>query len=141
MPGWHKETSENESDIDVKPFASPNLLGWALVASFLSALLLLVSAVWLHSSAVAFVESVRNSGYGTIGTSVGTTSIVLGWLSLVLAALATCGVLLMAVAIKLVKDLEYSSESDNDTMVRRRRQARTRSGREDRPDANRDGDE
>ena len=82
FPGWHQETNETGSEIDVKPFPSRPVSNLALAVSVLATLLALVSTIWQHTASVAVATTVQDMGYGTIKSEVGAMAMALAWVGL-----------------------------------------------------------
>ena len=99
FPGWHQETNETGSEVDVKPFPSRLVSNLALAASVLATLLALVSMMWQHTASVAVATTVQDMGYGTIKSEVGAMAMALGWVGLGCIVVPTISVLVMILSI------------------------------------------
>ena len=112
FPGWHEELDEEGSEREVRPFPSRPVSQVALLLSFLSCLLLLISATWAHVGSVAFAASVDSTEYVRLKTSLGTANLALTWVAFSSMVILTFGLLIMIVSValldRLVDEDDYS---------------------------------
>ena len=143
FPGWHEETNDNGSEVEVKPFPSHPVVNVAYYTSQAATFLIFASAVWQHASAVAFSIALQNASAGLVKSEVGTSAMVLVWFGFGLLALVTIGLYILILSIKLLKDITDDDDDDDGrpgTAVSRRETLRSRT-RARSPRPHDDGDE
>ena len=107
FPGWHEERDEAGSDIEVRPFPSRPVSQIACVMSGLSSVFAGVGILWQHSGAVAAATIAEASTYGNVKAAVGSTAMILGWLSEALVVIACTGIIIMVLSIRALDMLTY----------------------------------
>lgn len=105
FPGWHEETTEDDSIRDVKPFPSRPVSQVSLALIFVASVFVLVSVLWQHTASVAASTIAQDLGNGSVKSGVGTTAMVLGWFGFALLIVVTIGLLVMILSIRLFTDL------------------------------------
>ena len=104
FPGWHKEEDPEGSTRDVKPFPSRVVSRVCLALVFVASILTFASIFWQHIAAASTANLAHDLGYGSIDSHVGTVSMVLGWASVLLFSLATFGLLVMILSVKVLEE-------------------------------------
>lgn len=100
FPGWHEERDERTgSDVDVKPFPSRPISQAALSCCFVAAILMLVSSLWQHVGAVGAAAMADAAFFGNVKTAIGSTAMILSWISFAVATVSTICLLVMILAI------------------------------------------
>lgn len=106
FPGWHEERDElTGSDVDVKPFPSRPVSQAALACCFVAAVLLLVSSLWQHVGAVGAAAMADAAYFGNVKTAIGSTSMLLSWISFSVATVSTIALLVMIISIVVLDRL------------------------------------
>lgn len=100
FPGWHQERDERTgSDVDVKPFPSRPVSQAALACSFVAAVSLLISSLWQHVGAVGGAAMTDAAYFGNVKTAIGSTAMLLSWISFSITTLAMSSLLVMIISI------------------------------------------
>jgi hypothetical protein len=105
FPGWHTTRGSEGSEREVKPFPSRAVSQVALATVFIAAVFTLVSVLWQHTAAVAAATIAQDLGNGSVKSGVGTTAMILGWMSFGLLVVVTLGLLVMILSIQLLDRL------------------------------------
>ncbi|KAJ5722881.1 hypothetical protein N7488_000916 [Penicillium malachiteum] len=66
FPGWHEETDENESTVEVKPLPSRQVSQAALAAAALRFSFGFISVLWQHINSAAAASMAEKLSYGQI---------------------------------------------------------------------------
>ncbi|KAL9020721.1 MAG: hypothetical protein Q9185_002037 [Variospora sp. 1 TL-2023] len=77
FPGWHEDSDDGGSAMDVKPFPSSSLSSTAALLSILASFLALLSMLWQHVASVTFVTDVENMTYRLVQGHVGAVGLAL----------------------------------------------------------------
>jgi hypothetical protein len=104
FPGWHEEVDDG-SERSVKPFPSRPVSQIALAIIFIASIFVLVSVLWQHTASVAASIIAQDLGNGSVLSGVGTSAMVLGWISFTLLIIVTIGLLVMILSIRVLEDL------------------------------------
>ncbi|KAI9822283.1 MAG: hypothetical protein M1827_000001 [Pycnora praestabilis] len=105
FPGWHEEQDDHGSEREVKPFPSRPVSQVALALIFVASIFVLVSVLWQHTASVAAATIAQDLGNGSVKSGVGTTAMVLGWVSFAILIIVTIGLLVMILSIHLLDKL------------------------------------
>ncbi|KAJ5919263.1 hypothetical protein N7466_010206 [Penicillium verhagenii] len=105
FPGWHTETNDTGSDIEVKPFPSRPVSQAALGLISISFGFAFISVLWQHINSSSTASMVETLTYGTVSGHIGTAAMVLGWLAVVLIGFVSLGLLIMILSISLLDRL------------------------------------
>lgn len=89
----------------MKPFPSRAVSQVALAIIFIASIFVLVSVLWQHTASVAASTIAQDFGNGSVKSGVGTTAMVLGWLSFALLIIVTIGLLVMILSINVLREL------------------------------------
>jgi hypothetical protein len=103
FPGFHEETGESGSEIEIKPFPSRMACHRVYAALLISSMLMLVSIIWQHTAAVAATTMVKQ--LGGLETDIGVITMILGWAAVVLLFLATIMLDIMIRSLSLLDEL------------------------------------
>ena len=105
FPSWHKDTGDDSSEYEVKPFPSRAisyavlwLLGFSQAFGFMSAL-------WLHVSAATAATTLEIMFGDLVSASVGTAVVTFAWIAFFLNSVAWLGVLIMILSIRILDRL------------------------------------
>lgn len=87
FPRWREDVNdETDSVTEVRPFPSRHISLFAALAAGVSALLMLISALWQHIASVSTACIVEKVAVGGIVTDVGPAATVLVWISVAAVA-------------------------------------------------------
>ncbi|KAJ8064150.1 hypothetical protein OCU04_006504 [Sclerotinia nivalis] len=104
IPSWKTEKdSDTGSEREVKPFPSRKISNTVCAASGSAAIFAFVSVLWQHLAAVSALKIIENMSYGGLMGKVGTNSMVVGWLGVLMLWLAFMGCLLMVLSLRKVR--------------------------------------
>ncbi|PQE11011.1 Membrane fusion mating FIG1 protein [Rutstroemia sp. NJR-2017a BVV2] len=103
-PGWHEEEDISGRGLEDKIFPPRTVSQWALVAAVFASLFALVSAIWQHITCATGAAMVRSLSYGTVQTVVGPAAMILAWGSVFLVIVATIGLLVMILSIRVLAE-------------------------------------
>lgn len=79
FPGWREEIDPSGSIWTVLPCPSLSLTNSICIGIFLAALLQLISALWQHASAVAYMRLLQDIACGQFETGTGTVAMPFAW--------------------------------------------------------------
>jgi uncharacterized membrane protein len=105
FPGWHTETSETDSEHEVKPFPSKPVRQVILGLTGLGALFAFASVFWQHIATAATATSIGALTDGVITTHVGPAIMALGWVSVCILVIVFLGTFIMHRSIQLLDRL------------------------------------
>lgn len=105
FPGWHEEIDEEGSEREVRPFPPRAVSQVALSLIFIASMFILVSVLWQHTASVAASVVAQDFNNGSVKSGVGTTAMVLGWLSFALFMIVTIALLVMILSINVLREL------------------------------------
>ncbi|KAJ5663109.1 hypothetical protein N7507_003840 [Penicillium longicatenatum] len=111
FPGWHSETLDGGSEVEVKPFPSRPVSQLALGIITLSFGFLFVSVFWQHINSSSTASMAETLTYGAVSGHVGTAAMVLGWFAVGLTASVTIGLLIMIMSISILSRLTDDDDS------------------------------
>lgn len=105
FPGWHEDTDDAGSEVDVKPFPSRTLSTIATLLSTFASALALLSMLWQHVASVTFVTNAENMTYRLVKGRVGVVGLALGWLAVFTMIAGSIGLVVMILSVRLLDRL------------------------------------
>ncbi|KEZ40374.1 Uncharacterized protein SAPIO_CDS8228 [Scedosporium apiospermum] len=105
FPSWHREYDSDDSEIEVKPFPSRQIVQASLGIVSIAALLGLISALWQHLSTAATTVMVKTLTYNSVVGHVGTAAMVLGWVGAAIFVVVALGIVLIMMSLKVLAEL------------------------------------
>ena len=105
FPGWHEETGYRGSEAEIRPFPSRPVSQLACALAFISSILLLLSSLWHHVAVVAYTAGVGSLAALAVRTDLGTTSIILLWVSFATITVVGLGLVVMILSISILDRL------------------------------------
>ncbi|KAF1962843.1 hypothetical protein CC80DRAFT_530744 [Byssothecium circinans] len=106
FPGWHEERDAGTgSEVDVKPFPSRPVLEVSSTSAVVAALLCLVASLWQHVGSVGAATMSETANYGNVKAEIGTSAVVMGWVSFSLMTISAIGVVCIMVSIRVLDRL------------------------------------
>jgi len=105
FPGWHQETDESGSEVEVKPFPSRRVSHAAAMTLVPGLMLAFISVLWQHINASAAASMVETFSYGGVSGHVGPAAMVLAWVAIFLISFVAIGLIVMIISIRLIKQL------------------------------------
>lgn len=110
FPGWHEETDETTGSlVDVKPFPSRPVSQVALLFSFISSVLMLVTSLWQHVGCVGAATLAESAYYNNIKAEVGSGAMIMVWGSFTLTIVTMISLVAMIISIVILDRLSDES--------------------------------
>ena len=110
FPGWHEETDDEGSEVEVKPFPSRPVTYVALGASTLGFIFALISVLWQHVNSSAAGTMAETLTYGAVEGHVGTGAMILGWAGVALICIVALAMLVMIMSVSIIRQLDDEDE-------------------------------